>query len=121
MSYQTEHGICYNRRKAGFALAVFGRLFASVLMAGAFLLLSPLNARCATESWNPGGAGDGNGTWDTGVTADWNSGVTWSNNNAAIFSGTGGTVTLVNPIVNSLTFFRVRALPAPERHADIHG
>jgi T5SS/PEP-CTERM-associated repeat protein len=62
-----------------------------------------LDARCATETWNPGGAGAGNGTWDTS-TPNWNSSQDWVNGNDALFSGTGGTVNLDYASANSLTF-----------------
>jgi T5SS/PEP-CTERM-associated repeat protein len=75
------------------------------LLAAAFLLTAFSTAHCATQSWNPNGNGaGGNGTWDTGVTPDWDSGVTWTDSNDALFSGTGGTVTVVDPTANSLTF-----------------
>jgi T5SS/PEP-CTERM-associated repeat protein/autotransporter-associated beta strand protein len=75
------------------------------LLAAAFLLTASSAAHCATESWNPNGNGTGgNGTWDTGVTPDWDSGVVWTDSNDALFSGAGGTVTVVSPIANSLTF-----------------
>ena len=61
-------------------------------------------ARSSTQSWNPGGAGGGNGTWNTAITPDWDSGVTWSDGNDALFSGAGGIVTLVTPTADSLTF-----------------
>jgi T5SS/PEP-CTERM-associated repeat protein/autotransporter-associated beta strand protein len=78
------------------------RIFAS-LLACAFFLPAPFQARSATETWNPGGAGGGNGTWNT-VTGDWDSAQTWTNGNDALFSGSGGTVIVVDPIANSLTF-----------------
>ena len=47
----------------------------------------------AVESWTPGGATGGSGTWDT-VTPNWftTAQTTWTNANSATFSGTGGTV-----------------------------
>ncbi len=58
----------------------------------------------ATETWDPGGHGGGNGTWNTSLTPNWNSAQTWTNGNSALFSGTGGTVTVVNPSAGALTF-----------------
>jgi T5SS/PEP-CTERM-associated repeat protein len=65
-----------------------------------------LTAHCqTTQTWNPNGNfRGGSGTWDTGVTQDWDSGVVWTDGNDALFSGTGGTVTLVSPTADSLTF-----------------
>jgi T5SS/PEP-CTERM-associated repeat protein len=89
--------------KADSALAVFRLLIAPALLVSVFLLSAPFDARSATETWNPAGGG-GNGTWDT-VTDNWNPGQTiWTNGNDALFSGTGGTVTVVSPSANSLTF-----------------
>jgi T5SS/PEP-CTERM-associated repeat protein len=61
-------------------------------------------ARCATQSWNPGGAGGGNGTWNPGIGAVWDSGQVWTNGNTALFGGTGGDVTVINPSAAGLTF-----------------
>jgi T5SS/PEP-CTERM-associated repeat protein len=87
-----NQGILTNQRKTCFLLSLI------------FLLSASFHARSATESWNPGGAGGGDGTWDTGITANWNSGQTWTTGSDALFSGVGGTVTLVTPSANSLTF-----------------
>ena len=68
-------------------------------------LFAALAASGATQSWNPNGNGKGgNGAWNTGVTPDWDSGVVWTDSNDALFSGTGGTVTVFAPTANSLTF-----------------
>jgi T5SS/PEP-CTERM-associated repeat protein len=93
-----------HQSRTRFVFEVFQHLIAPALLVGIFLFWASSDARAATETWNPGGAGGGNGTWDAGVTPDWNSGLTWSNSNDALFSGTGGTVTVINPIANSLTF-----------------
>ncbi len=102
-----NEGIYCAPRKLCVARA-FYRLYrpfiALVLMAAGCLLFACVDARSATETWNPNGAGGGNGTWDTGIIPYWNSGVNWTNSNDALFTGTGGTVTVVNPIANSLTF-----------------
>jgi len=83
---------------------LFGRFTRSGLPLGVFLLLSALDAHSATETWNPGGAGGGNGTWNTGVTPAWDSAAVWISSNDALFTGTGGTITVVNPVADSLTF-----------------
>jgi T5SS/PEP-CTERM-associated repeat protein/autotransporter-associated beta strand protein len=56
------------------------------------------------ETWNPNAAGGGNGKWDTGITPDWDPGITWTDSNDALFSGTGGVITVITPTANSLTF-----------------
>ncbi len=85
------------RAGAGLRLLASALLFATAT--------SALTMHGATQSWNPNGNGNGgNGAWDTGVTPDWDSGVVWTDSNDALFSGTGGTVTLVTPAANSLTF-----------------
>ncbi|MGA3172787.1 MAG: hypothetical protein ABSE62_17445 [Chthoniobacteraceae bacterium] len=97
-----EQPICGPQRADGWLLPASGYL-ARALLAGAFLLSASFDARSATETWNPAGGG-GNGTWDT-VTDNWNPGqTTWTDSNDAVFSGTGGTVTVVNPDADSLTF-----------------
>ena len=56
----------------------------------------------ATFAWD-----GGNGDWDVGAAANWNTGGLWTNslNNIAVFGGTAGTVTLVEPITaGGLTF-----------------
>src|SRR5579862_3828431 len=87
------------------AQTVSKRLIAIALLASALLLSASFDARSATETWTPGGLSiGGDGTWDTGITANWNFLETWTDGNAAVFSGAGGTVTLVNPIASALTF-----------------
>ena len=81
-------------RKAG--------LIATTLLAGGLFLLASFDAWSAMETWNPV-AGGGSGMWDTN-SRNWNSGQIWSSGGDASFSGTGGTVTVVNPSANSLTF-----------------
>jgi len=75
------------------------------LLAGALFLSASFQARSAVETWAPAGsANGGSGVWNTS-TDNWNGGTTvWTNSNDAIFSGTEGTVTVVNPIADSLTF-----------------
>ena len=85
-----RHSKCGHSRKVVFALA------------SVFLLSATFNARSATETWNPVGGG-GDGTWDES-TPNWNSGALWTDSNDALFSGTGGTVTVDAPFANSLTF-----------------
>ena len=83
------------------------RHFPSTLLAAlsSLLLFSHLPAHAATQTWNPNGNNTGgNGIWDSGITPDWDTGVVWTNGNDALFSGTGGTVTTVDPTANSLTF-----------------
>jgi T5SS/PEP-CTERM-associated repeat protein/autotransporter-associated beta strand protein len=92
------------RRKTRFPLAPFDSIVVQALLAVSLYLLASAQVRAATESWNPGGAGAGNGTWDTGITANWNSSQTWTSGNDALFGGTGGTINLVSPSANSLTF-----------------
>jgi T5SS/PEP-CTERM-associated repeat protein/autotransporter-associated beta strand protein len=74
------------------------------LLAAGLLLSAALPARCDTETWDPGGAGSGDGTWDDGITPNWNSGAVWTNSNDALFSGAGGVITVADPTVDSLTF-----------------
>ena len=75
------------------------------LLTAALLLTAFSAAHCATQSWNANGDGTGgSGTWDTGSTPDWDSGVVWTDSNDALFSGTGGVVTVVNPIADSVNF-----------------
>jgi len=81
----------------------FGPAIARTLVTCALLLLTSIT-RGDTEVWNPGGAGQGDGTWDTVSAANWNSGQVWVNGDDAIFSGTGGAISLGNPSANSLTF-----------------
>ena len=50
-------------------------------------------ALAATQSWNPGGAGGGSGTWSSAST-NWDSGATWTANNTGVFGGAAGTVTV---------------------------
>ena len=71
-------------------------------LAVVFLLLGSLNARSAIETWKPL-AGGGSGSWDT-TTKNWAANQLWANGNDALFTGTGGTVALVMPSANSLTF-----------------
>jgi hypothetical protein len=67
-----------------------GVLFAAASLSGSRAL------QAATESWTPGGAAGGSGTWDT-VTPNWNGGsTTWTNGNNGTFSGTAGTVTVAS-------------------------
>ena len=79
-------------------------LITRALVTGVFFLLAALGARCATETWHPGGASGGNGTWNTSLTPNWNSSQTWTNGNSAVFGGAGGTVTVVNPSASAVTF-----------------
>jgi hypothetical protein len=63
-------------RSAGVLATVFGQFSVQAILAVVLLVGVFSDAHSATETWNPGGAGGGNGTWDTGVTPDWDSGVT---------------------------------------------
>ena len=91
-------------RKTALGCTEAGARFRLRCLFAASLLFASLTAHCATQSWNPGGAGGGDGTWDTGVTQDWDSGVVWTDSNDALFEGNGGMVTVVSPTANSLTF-----------------
>ena len=90
---------CYPLPPAGPFVSTF-LLFALV---STFLFAAASTSRSATETWHPGGATGGNGTWNTSIT-NWNSGVVWTNSNDAVFSGTGGTVTVATVSADSLTF-----------------
>ena len=92
-----------------FALLVVAFAVASSFTARASST-SILAAVTGTQTWTPGGAGDGNGTWDT-VTGNWSgngnvptSGALWSNSNSALFTGTGGNVTVTSVIAHALIF-----------------
>ncbi len=48
-------------------------------------------AFAANQTWNPGGAGGGAGSWNA---TNWDSAAAWTANNTAVFGGAAGTVTL---------------------------
>ncbi len=103
-------------------LAAFQGIFASPTLVVTFIGLTAGYARSAVLTWDiaPGtvGAGDGAitggaGEWNTADTlGNWTTdggatNVAWVNNvppDGAIFSGTGGTVTQTDVVVNSMTF-----------------
>lgn len=65
------------------------------------VLLASL-ARAADQTWIQGNA---NNDWNTSTGLNWDAGVAWTQNNSAIFGGTGETVTLTEGIsVDGLTF-----------------
>lgn len=89
------------RRKCSSALISLRISF--VLLSFALLLFRPRHGLSAIETWNPSN-GSGSGSWDT-TSDNWSPGQTvWTNSNDAIFSGSGGAVTVVDPVANSLTF-----------------
>ena len=76
------------------------------VMAAMFCLAGP--APAAVLTWDPAGDGSGSGgagTWNLSLWSSSGSDVTWSDNNDALFQGTGGAVTLSAPVTaTSLTF-----------------
>jgi fibronectin-binding autotransporter adhesin len=59
-------------------------------------------ARAATsQTWNPGGAGGGSGSWSG---HNWNSAAAWVSGNTAVFGAKAGTVTAGTETVGGLTF-----------------
>ena len=58
-------------------------------------------ARAADQTWNPGGAGGGAGTWSG---SNWGAGAAWVAGNTAVFDGTAGAVTVGAQTAGGLTF-----------------
>ncbi len=70
-----------------------------VLTLGLAGFASPV--RAANQTWNPGGAGGGTGTWGGN---NWDAGAAWVAGNTAVFGGTAGTVTVGAQTAGGLTF-----------------
>jgi len=92
-----------NQREMGLGRAVVRHRRLLSIAVACVVLLMTVEGRCSTQTWSPGGAGGGNGAWNTS-TANWNGNKKWSDGNDAVFSGTGGTVTVASVTANSLTF-----------------
>jgi autotransporter-associated beta strand protein len=90
--------------------SVFRVVRAGSLAAALAVLLAAHASEAATLTWDGNGALGGSGTWDTNSSANWwgSSRVVWPApggvNDAAVFGGTAGTVTLTNVTANALTF-----------------
>lgn len=66
---------------------------------GAALL--PGTSFAANQTWNPGGAGGGTGSW---AASNWDLASPWVAGNVALFGGTAGTVTVGTQSASGLTF-----------------
>ncbi len=104
MSHAHKYGVVISRPRRGTSPRRLAR------SAAALALASASTAGAATQYWDPNGATSfgGNGTWDTsasnpvwtgpGVTTATDTLVPWMNGNAAVFTGTGNTVTIASAV-----------------------
>src|ERR1043165_6400504 len=93
---------CYPHLAPSLAtLPIMKNLKFSLLVAAASSALMTASLPAATQNWfNAGPSND----WST-TAGNWDGGSVWTQNNSAIFGGTGETVTLTGPITaDDLTF-----------------